>query len=52
MVREMVEMNYLMTEPLIMDDTALQALLGPVHKTPYAEGIRQTLAAIPPKQGT
>jgi nucleoside-diphosphate-sugar epimerase len=52
MVRETVEMNYLMTEPLIMDDTALQALLGPVHKTPYAEGIRQTLAAIPPKQGT
>ena len=43
-MREMVEMNYLMTEPLIMDDSALQALIGPIRKTPYAEGIRQTLA--------
>lgn len=46
-MREMVEMYYLMTEPLIMDDSALQQLIGPIHKTPYAEGIRQTLAAIP-----
>lgn len=46
-MREMVEMNYLMTEPLIMDDSALQRLIGPVRKTPYAEGIRQTLAAVP-----
>ena len=45
-VRELVEMNYLMTEPVIMDDSALQRLIGPVHKTPYAEGIRQTLAAV------
>ncbi|HEY1394110.1 MAG TPA: NAD-dependent epimerase/dehydratase family protein [Methylibium sp.] len=45
-VRELVEMNYLMTEPVIMDDSALQRLIGPVHKTPYAEGIRQTLAAL------
>jgi nucleoside-diphosphate-sugar epimerase len=44
-VREMVEMNYLLTDPLIMDDTALQQLIGPIRKTPYAEGIRQTLAA-------
>lgn len=46
-MREMVEMNYLITEPLIMDDSALQRLIGPVRKTPYVEGIRQTLAAIP-----
>ncbi|WP_394790566.1 NAD-dependent epimerase/dehydratase family protein [Rhodoferax sp.] len=46
MVREMVEMNYLMTDPLIMDDSALQRLIGPIRKTPYAEGIRQTLAAV------
>jgi len=46
MVREMVEMHYLLTDPLIMDDTALQRLLGPITKTPYAEGIRQTLASI------
>ena len=44
-MREMVEMNYLITEPLIMDDSALQRLIGPLRKTSYAEGIRQTLAA-------
>ncbi len=46
MLRELAEMNYLMSEPLIMDDSALQRLLGTIHKTPYAEGIRQTLAAV------
>jgi len=45
LMREMVEMNYLMTDPVILDDAALQALIGPVRKTPYREGIRQTLAA-------
>jgi len=28
-----------------MDDSALQGLIGPLAKTPYPEGIRQTLAA-------
>ena len=46
MIRELVEMNYLMTEPLVMDDSALQRLIGPVFKTSYAEGVRQTLAAV------
>lgn len=46
-MREMVEMHYLMTEPLILDDSALHQLIGPIHKTPYAQGIRQTLAAVP-----
>jgi hypothetical protein len=45
MMREMVEMNYLLTEPVIMDDTALHGLLGPIRKTSYADGIRQSLAA-------
>lgn len=45
-MREMVEMHYLLTDPVIMDDSALQSLIGPVHKTPYAEGIRRTLAAV------
>ncbi|CAM4166783.1 NAD-dependent epimerase/dehydratase family protein [Roseateles saccharophilus] len=45
-MREMVEMNYLMTEPLLMDDSALQRLIGPIRKTPYAEGVRQMLAAV------
>ncbi len=45
MLRELVEMHYLQTEPVIMDDSALHRLLGAIIKTPYAEGIRQTLAA-------
>ena len=48
-MREAVEMNYLMTEPVIMDDSALQGLIGPIRKTPYAEGIRRTMAAVPEK---
>jgi len=46
MIREMVEMHYLLSDPLIMDDAALQRLLGPIPKTPYSDGIRQTLASI------
>ena len=45
LMREMVEMHYLFTEPVLMDDSALQKLIGPLHKTPYAEGVRLTLAA-------
>ena len=45
LMREMVEMHYLLTEPVIMDDSALQKLIGPIHKTPYTEGVRQTLAS-------
>jgi hypothetical protein len=43
-MREMVEMHYLLTEPLIMDDSALQELICPLAKTPYAEGIRRMLS--------
>jgi nucleoside-diphosphate-sugar epimerase len=46
MMREMVEMHYLLTEPVIMDDSALQALLGSVKKTPYREGVRLTLESM------
>jgi nucleoside-diphosphate-sugar epimerase len=46
LMRELVEMHYLQTDPVIMDDAALQQLIGPVRKTPYAEGVRQTLAAL------
>jgi len=46
-MRELVEMHYLQTDPVIMDDSALQSLIGPLVKTPYAEGIRRTLAAVP-----
>jgi nucleoside-diphosphate-sugar epimerase len=44
-MREFVEMHYLLTEPVLMDDTALHRLLGTVHKTPYDEGIRLTYEA-------
>ena len=47
-MREMVEMHYLLTEPVIMDDSALQKLIGPLQKTPYEEGVRQTLAVANP----
>jgi len=46
LMREMVEMHYLLTDPLIMDDSALQRLIGPIRKTSYVEGMRQTLAAV------
>jgi nucleoside-diphosphate-sugar epimerase len=45
-MREMVEMHYLQTQPVLMDDSALQRLTGPIRKTPYPEGIRQTLQAV------
>ena len=43
-MRELVEMNYLMSEPLVLDDSALQALIGPIRKTSYEDGIRIALA--------
>lgn len=46
MPRELVEMYYLLTTPLLVDDSALRGLLGEVRKTPYAEGIRRTLEAM------
>jgi nucleoside-diphosphate-sugar epimerase len=45
MMRELVEMHYLMTDPVIMDDSRLQRLIGPVAKTSYEEGLRRTLQA-------
>ena len=44
-LREMVEMNYLLTDPFIMDDSALSGLLGGLQKTPLREGLRQSLEA-------
>jgi nucleoside-diphosphate-sugar epimerase len=42
-MRELVEMNYLQTEPVILDDRALHDLLPALNVTPYAEAIAQTL---------
>ena len=46
LMREMVEMNYLMSDPVILDDTKLVKRLGAVRKTPYDSGIAQTLDAM------
>ena len=45
LMRELVEMNYLMTEPVVLDDSALTQLIGPIAKTSYKDGIRQAFAA-------
>ncbi len=45
LMRELVEMHYLQTNPVLMDDSALRGLLGTIHKTPYGEGIRLSLDA-------
>ncbi|WP_050027356.1 NAD-dependent epimerase/dehydratase family protein [Verrucomicrobium sp. BvORR034] len=44
-MRELVEMHYLLTGPLMVDDTALQELLGGYDKTSYEEGIAACLKA-------
>ncbi|MGP6157630.1 MAG: NAD-dependent epimerase/dehydratase family protein [Vulcanimicrobiaceae bacterium] len=46
LLRELVEMYYLQTNPVILDDSALSGLLGTVHATPYDEAIRLTLASM------
>lgn len=45
-LRELVEMHYLWTDPVILDDKRLRALLGPLAKTPYEEGIRASVVAL------
>ena len=44
-MRELVEMHYLFTSPVLLDDSALRALLGEVRKTSYQDGIDRTLEA-------
>lgn len=44
-MRELVEMHYLMTTPVIFDGSALERAIGPIAKTPYADGIAQCVAA-------
>jgi len=43
LMREMVEMHYLQTNPVLLDDSALANLLGGLKKTPYAEGVRRSV---------
>jgi len=44
-MRELVEMSYLQTNPVLMDDSALHSLLGDIQKTSYEDAIRATLQA-------
>ena len=39
-------MHYLNTDPVVMDDSALQALIGPIRKTSYPDGVKQCLSAL------
>jgi nucleoside-diphosphate-sugar epimerase len=41
--REVIEMLYLQETPVLLDDSKLRAKFPDLHKTPYDEGIRQTL---------
>ena len=45
LLRELVEMNYLQTTPVILDDSRLRGLLGDLRPTSYDDGIRISLAA-------
>ena len=44
-LRELREMAYLQSTPVILDDAKLRALLGEVKKTSYAEGIKAMVEA-------
>ncbi len=45
-MRELVEMNYLQTDPVLLDDSALRALLPNLHVTSYDDGIAQILSTM------
>jgi len=45
LMRELVEMHYLITDPIVLDDSALRELLGPLHKTSYDDGVRAILSS-------
>ncbi|HEY2584243.1 MAG TPA: NAD-dependent epimerase/dehydratase family protein [Tepidisphaeraceae bacterium] len=45
-LREVVEMHYLWTDPVLLDDREIQALLPDLTKTRYENGIRQTVDAM------
>ncbi len=49
LMREMVEMHYLLTDPVLMDDSRLEKLLGGLKRTSYDEGIRLTVEAFETK---
>lgn len=42
-MREVAEMYYLYDSGFVLDDSALAARIGPIAKTPYKDGVRNTL---------
>lgn len=42
-MREMVEMMYLMDDPVILSGKKYEANIGPIPQTPYKDGIKKTL---------
>ncbi len=52
MMREFVEMHYLQTSPVLLDDCALAGLIGPIKKTSYSEGLRITYEAYAKSQAS
>jgi nucleoside-diphosphate-sugar epimerase len=45
-MRELVEMHYLVTTPVLLNDDRLRDLLGALNKTSYADGIAATLTSM------
>lgn len=43
LMRELVEMHYLQTDPVLMDDSRLVKLLPGIQRTSYDEGVRRTM---------
>jgi nucleoside-diphosphate-sugar epimerase len=46
LLREVLEMHYLWTTPVKLDDSRLRQLLPDLHKTPYTEGVRMTVESM------
>lgn len=44
-MRELVEMDYLQSNPVLLDDAKLRAAIGPIEKTPYSVGTRLSVEA-------
>ncbi|MFD2044275.1 SDR family NAD(P)-dependent oxidoreductase [Ornithinibacillus salinisoli] len=42
-MREFVEMQYLNEEPVVLDGAKYEKFIGPVPRTPYREGIKNTI---------
>lgn len=44
-IGEFAEMSYLLTDPVLLDDSALVQAIGPVHHTPYPAAVKLVVEA-------